>query len=534
MIKVPNPAIPNQPSSIAGRRMFTGVFLIGWLWSGWALAMLALGVCWLLFFNALQGEWQVNPQYNYGYVVPLLTAVLFWRRWPDRPVAIAGRSPLLSIMVVGLLLLQFPLTLVLEANPEWRLLYWINGFQVLGLTLGLLYWRGGWHWIRHFGLPLVFVLIAIPWPMELEQWVIQGLMKFVATLTVGVVNMLNIPAVQHGNLIEVGTGVVGIDEACSGVRSLQSALMLSLFLGEMYRFSLLRRGVLLGASMLFVLLANLTRTTMLVWTAANRGLHQMEAWHDTIGTVVMLVVLPSLMGLAYLMKVKAPPEVLRPDQGPDLFPKMSRWMGISALGWLLAVQAATELWYSRHEANFVPNTRWSVVWPVQNPQFKKTAIPENSLALLRCSDSEAGIWQDEAGNQWSAFLLQWKPGKNSEQLAKGHRPDICFPAAGARLADDFGRVTLDANGVQLNFRHLSFESGSKLLHVFYCLWSDRISLHEEPRLKDGSQASRIQAVMEGKRNLGQRVFEIVVAGPYSNDAAVDLIKTELPLLVRRD
>jgi hypothetical protein len=213
---------------------------------------------------------------------------------------------------------------------------------------------------------------------------------------------------------------------------------------------------------------------------------------------------------------------------------MSRWMGISALGWLLAVQAATELWYSRHEASLVPNTRWSVVWPVQNPQFKNTAIPENSLALLRCSDSEAGIWQDEAGNQWSAFLLQWKPGKNSEQLAKGHRPDICFPAAGARLADDFGRVTLDANGVQLNFRHLSFESGSKLLHVFYCLWSDRISLHEEPRLEDGSQASRIQAVMEGKRNLGQRVFEIVVAGPYSNDAAVDLIKTELPLLVRRD
>ena len=498
-----------------------------------AIILFALVACWLLFFNELRDEWQVNPQYSFGYIVPLLGAMLLWRRWPDRPTASAASAWWLPLMVTGLLLLQLPFNLALEANPEWRLLYWVNGFQVLGLTGCLLYRWGGRAWVCHFAPPLVFMLVAVPWPMDLEQDVIQGLMRFVAGLTVDVANFLNIPAIQHGNLIEVGTGIVGIDEACSGVRSLQSALMLSLFLGEMYRFSWLRRFALLVASLLFVLLANLCRTSVLVWTAAEHGLNQMAAWHDTVGTIIMFIVLPSLMGLAYLIKPKNSPDFPTATDSPGFIPQTPRWVGLFIIGWLLAVQIATEGWYRYHEKNLIPNVAWSVAWPVESPNYKKTEVPEISLAILRCSDSEAASWSDGEGNQWSAFLLRWDPGKNSEQLARGHRPDICFPAAGAKLVDDFGQVTLDANGVAIPFQHLSFEMGTKLAHVFYCLWSDRISPHEEAGVKDIPYASRISAVLAGKRNLGQKVFEIVVQGPDSNDEAVAALKIELLGLIRR-
>ena len=523
----------NVPPARSLERVGNHFFSWGRLTSGEALVLLALGFCWLLFFNELRGEWQINPQYSYGYVVPLLGAALLWRRWPDRPATIPGTAPLLPVAVIGLLLLQLPFNLVIEANPEWRLLYWINGFQVVGLSFALLYRWGGGPWVRHFGIPLVFMLIAIPWPMEMEQWVIQGLMRLVAELTVVVVNSLGIPAIQHGNLIEVGAGWVGIDEACSGVRSLQSALMLSLFLGEMYRFSWRRRGGLLAGSLLFVLLANLTRTTLLVWTAANRGLHQMQAWHDTVGNIIMLIVLPCLMAMAYLMKPKVPDAAVPTSPTPHVFPAIPRWVGLSVLGWLLMVQLATEAWYRFHEAGLIPNTHWSIAWPVQDAQFKKTSIPENSLAILRCSDSQAASWQDNDGNGWSAFLLRWNPGKNSVQLAKGHRPDICFPAAGVQLVEDFGRVTLDPNGLKMTFRHQSFASGTKLLHVFYCLWSDRVSAHENSTVEDGSQLTRIRDVMEGKRNLGQQVLEIVIQGPDSAEDAVTLLKQRLPQLINR-
>lgn len=503
-------------------------------WSAEALALYALAVCWLLFFNEIRAEWQINPQYNYGFVVPLLAAALFWRRWPDRPTAAPGGIRFLPVIAAGLLILEFPFCMVYEANPEWRLLYWTNGLQVLGLTFCLIYFWGGRPWLRHFGPALLFLLVAIPWPMELEQWIIQGLMQFVAGLTVDVVGFLDIPAVQHGNLVEVAGGVVGIDEACSGIRSLQSALMISLFLGELYRFPWLRRGVLLGASLVFVLLSNLTRTTFLVWAAASRGLHQMEAWHDTAGNIIMLIVVPGLMGLAYLIRPKEAPAAPAATGTSARFPAMPYWVGLSVFAWLLAVQAATEIWYRSHETKLVPNVRWSVYWPTNDPEFTKIAIPPNSLAILRCSDSESASWQDDAGNDWSAFVLRWNPGRNSTQLAKGHRPDICFPATGARLIQDFGRISASADGVKMTFRHQSFESGPRLLQVFYCLWSDRIAPDESPDMAaDNSEMGRIRAVLDGKRNLGQKVFEVVLSSADADADPVTLFKQQLQLLVKK-
>ena len=512
------------------------------------MALLAVGVCWLLFFNELRGEWAINAQYNYGYVVPLLGLALLCRRWPGRPSPAPPLSGVLpGFLAAGLLLLLLPLQVCLEANPEWRLLYWIHGFQVVGLSFCLLYRMGGWLWVRHFAAPILFMLIAVPWPMTWEQTAIQGLMRFVAGLTVELAGWLGIPAVQHANVVEVGAGMVGIDEACSGVRSMQSALMLSLFLGELHRFSWSRRLVLLAASFGFVLVANLTRTTFLVWAAANRGMHQMEQWHDTAGILVMIIVLPGLMLLAHWMRPR--PKSAAPDAAGTpatsdtvpgaraaAFPYLAfpRWQGIGVFVWLALCWGLTETWYRSHESQLISNVRWSVAWPHSNPQYKKTTIPETSLAILRCSNSKAGTWVDDDGNEWSAFLLRWSPGKNSAQLSKGHRPEICLTAAGAAVLEDFGQVSISIGGFDLPLRYQTFESGSKTLHVFYCLWSDRIAPHAKPTIEDGSQASRIEAVKAGKRHLGQQVLEIVLQGPDSKDEALAVLKQRLPELVRQE
>ena len=504
----------------------------------WVLALFALAACWLLFFDELRDEWQINPQYGFGYLVPLLAGILVWRRWPERPaVQAAQRSATrraAAAFAAALLLLLLPLRVALEANPEWRLLYWLHGLQMVALSLVLVHWAGGWSWVRFFWPPILFALIAVPWPMQLEQSCIQNLMRFVAGLTVSTADLLSIPAVQHGNLVEVGAGTVGIDEACSGVRSLQSALMLSLFLGEMYWFSLPRRAVLLSGSLVFVLLANLARTTLLVWAAATRGLHQMEAWHDTAGNLVMAIVLPGLVLLAYFMKPKGPRTVASANAASTTVPAIPQWVGLTTLAWLGVVTLATEAWYRNHESGLVENPRWSISWPEQSPQFKKVEVPERSLAILRCSNSESGSWTDDGGNRWDGFFLRWAPGRNSAQLAKGHRPDICLPATGAILLEDFGPVTVSVDSLGLSFQHQSFLTGPNVVHVFYCLWPDRRSPSETPLVEDGSEFSRLLAVLAGKRHLGQQALELSVHGAESKDEAISLLRRQLPALVRRD
>src|SRR5215469_6352754 len=253
---------------VTGQSIAAGPGILQSVQNGWTLALAALVVCWISFFLELSDEWHVNPQYGYGYVVPFIGAMLIWRRLRKRPAPSRSKSVLPGFIAAALLFFLLPLDLILEANPEWRLLYWSHGVLVLTLSFCFLYRAGGWSWVKYFAPPLAFMLIAVPWPMQLEQVVIQNLMRFVAGLTVSVVGFLGIPAVQHGNLIEVANGVVGIDEACSGVRSLQSALMLSLFLGELYLFRPGRRIGLLFASLITVLFANVIRTSFLTKTAA--------------------------------------------------------------------------------------------------------------------------------------------------------------------------------------------------------------------------------------------------------------------------
>lgn len=499
-------------------------------------ATLALGLCWLLFFSAVQVEWRINQQYNYGYVVPLLGLVLIWCRWPDRPPALAHTKAWTGCLAGFLLFLWLPWDLLIQANPEWRLLYWSAGVQVVAMSLCLAYWIGGRKWVSHFSVPLIFMLIATPWPMQFEQFLVQGLMRFVAGLTVNLAGFLNIPAVQHGNLIEVKSGIVGIDEACSGVRSFQSALMLSLFLGELNRFSPMRRLALFASSILFVLFANASRTTFLVWAAATRGLQQMQAWHDTAGLIVMIIVLAGLLLLAHYMRPRTQQKPAAPAVAslPQRLAMPPLWFSISAIIWLGVAAISTELWYRAHERNLVSNQRWSVVWPLSSSEFKKTTVPEGSLAILRCSDSDAASWQDDSGNSWSGFLLRWRPGRNSAQLAKGHRPDICFPAAGAQLLEDHGIITVPVGGLRLPFRYQTFNTGQTVAHVFYCLWSDHRSPVDADDEDTGATSGRLRAALAGERNLGQQVLEIVIRNTDSESEARQLFNQMLPTLIHVD
>src|SRR6266487_4618351 len=54
----------------------------------WA-TLLLLGALWLVVINQLRIEWTINPQYNFGWSVPVLCLYLLWERWKRRPEIVA-------------------------------------------------------------------------------------------------------------------------------------------------------------------------------------------------------------------------------------------------------------------------------------------------------------------------------------------------------------------------------------------------------------------------------------------------------------
>jgi exosortase len=203
-----------------------------------AVALLLFAALWFVLCRQLSGEWLVNEQYNYGWFVPFFALYLFWLRWQNRPTPeirnqkyeVRSRLVVAFISIPALFLI-LPVRLFEVATPEWRPLSWVHAGSVVTLTLLYLWRVGGKPWLRHFAFPVAFVFIAVPWPTAVEVPIIQGLMRMVAHVAAETAMLFGTPAEVEGNLIRVSTGLVGVNEACSGIRSLQTSLMIGLLFG---------------------------------------------------------------------------------------------------------------------------------------------------------------------------------------------------------------------------------------------------------------------------------------------------------------
>src|SRR5256714_10346106 len=342
--------------------------------TNWLIVLVVFGLIWFELINQLKPEWWLNPQYNYGLIVPLLAIYLFWKRWRIRP---APEPPAMRAFAVLFIFLSatlfLPIRFLSEANPDWRLLSWLLALVVAAISLSFIYLAGGRAWLRHFAFPVLFFLVAVPWPVRIEQLVIQDLMRIVTAINVTLLQLAGVPALQHGNVIEVGSGFIGIEEACSGVRSLQATLMISLFLGELYSFKISRRVVLVVIGALLAFICNVVRTAILVWVGTTKGINTIESWHDPAGLTILIVCLFGLWISSLIMMRRGTELPVAKITDSNTTPAAPNYSLLFALAmWLLLVEAGVQFWYHSHQVPI--SSRWTVSWPESEANYKPVPI----------------------------------------------------------------------------------------------------------------------------------------------------------------
>src|SRR5262249_56532619 len=136
--------------------------------AGWLLPIALFSLLWLELVNQLKAEWWLNPQYNYGLIVPLLAVYLFWKRWRVRP---APTPPAMTVLPIAFILfctaLFLPVRFLAEANPDWRLLSWMLSVIVFAVSLLFLFLTGGGGWLPPFCFPFLFFLVGVPLPVRI-------------------------------------------------------------------------------------------------------------------------------------------------------------------------------------------------------------------------------------------------------------------------------------------------------------------------------------------------------------------------------
>jgi exosortase len=541
--------------------------------SQWVLTALTLVALWFVLCRHLSGEWSVNEQYSYGWFVPFFALFLFWMRWEDRPkgemrnvecgipvaaAVPAARHPHLqatrlplqetqNVVAIGIaivaLLTLFPIRLFEVANPDWRPLGWLHAFAVIAITFVVIYQIGGWPWVKHFSFPVLFFLVAVPWVSLIEQPIVQGLMRIVASVATEAIGLCGIPAKVEGSIIRVSTGVVGVNEACSGVRSLQTSIMIGLLFGELKRMPVAKRFALLIGAVALAILANFGRAFFLVWIAASRGVAAVAEWHDFAGYAIVAIVFIGSLALTAVLgrrpsKVESRKEKVENEEEKEAArPRflLSTSYFLLSLCWLLAIEIGVEGWYRAHEKDLIVVGSWNVRPPEKAPGFREIKIDENVRQTLRFDDGREVTWKSGApGSSITNYLFffRWNPGSSSVLRARAHRPDICLPSIGWTRVADLGARNYPANGdISIPARHITFRQaqGNIIAHTFFCLQEDKINRHEtRPDLllaqgvqPDWSFAARLRTVRNGIRNLGQQVLETVLisSSPMDDSSA---------------
>ncbi len=545
----------------------------------WAPTAAVLGLLWLLIFNQQRLEWSVNVVYAYGWAVPVMAAYLLSERWRTRR---ADSAPPAGALVWGglgaaalLLLAYLPVRVIQEANPDWVKINWSLAGLGVGLTLLALLLQGGVRHALHFAFPLLFCFTALPWPVWMDTWLVQELMRGNAAICAEVLTWSGTPAMAQGNLIQVADRWVNVEEACSGIRSLQTAFMMSLFLGELHRLSVLRRFGLVAASFAIAFLLNIARTLLLTHLTAEPGLA--DRWHDTIGVVVMLACIAGLWALSEWFRPRVPPlsTAVRPatpaaPASPDAPasvatalveavptvplvapapaltpaapPRPARllrlspfpiWFAAAGVLWLVAAESLTGLWYRWHESRVPPAVAWRVEWPENAPDFDKGEFAERTLALLKFNTGETASWTAEGVYPWQMYSLRWEPGRVSKFLSSSHYPTVCLPATGLQLAAELGPWECVVNGVNIPFSTFLFKQGAENVYVFHAIFEERALNPEKPNhYRQVDTNERLRSVWRGERNLGQHVVGISLTGAASSEDAREIATRVLRPVIR--
>ena len=249
----------------------------------------------------LSYQWRSLVDYQFGWIVVMLAGYLILERWPTLPTRDVA-APFGRCLTMGGLGFLFVTAgelyrIGLSRTPTSSMLISIGcALFVSALVLAL---RGP-ATLRHFLFPLLFFFVAVPIPKILWNPIVFGLQSFVATLNVETLRLIGIPAEQNAHVIQLPNTTVGVNEACSGVRSLQSSLMAALFVGDLmlkragWKLSLVVGGVILAVA------GNFGRSLFLSLTAYRGGAAALQAVHDTAGWSVLAF---TAVGVVVLVQV---------------------------------------------------------------------------------------------------------------------------------------------------------------------------------------------------------------------------------------
>jgi len=269
--------------------------------SGWVQAGVLALFLWYLYRDILPPlvrDWSEDPNFSHGFLVPAFSAFLIWQ----------GRKRLATIPVqpswFGLAVIAGGLAMLIVGVLGVEL--FLSRSSLVVLLAGLVLFFQGWKMLRALLFPWGFLLLAIPIPAILFNQITIPLQFLASQLGSSVMELLGVPVLRQGNIIQLTSMVLEVAEACSGIRSLMSLAAVALIYGYFLESRFLPRFLLAVSAVPIAVVANGLRvagTGILgyYWNpaAAEGFFHTFSGWIVFVISLLMLFSLQALMHVSW-------------------------------------------------------------------------------------------------------------------------------------------------------------------------------------------------------------------------------------------
>lgn len=302
------------------------------------LTALLMSSGFLLFVMWDQSHWwRIKEDYTFGWLVPAFVAFVVYDRWakisaaaadcaaPGSPRAAGWGRWALRLLTGGLLaggLVLFLLGALMRMSeglsaPGTASLTLGASAIMLGL-LGLnaplaptttpassLLGDARLKLVGLFLFPALVWMVSAPLVAAVEARLNLFLLARIVSVVSTVFDVLGLPIEQQGNVLVLPTGRVGVEEACSGIRSLTACLFAGSFLAAVFLDKLWKKVALVAAAMVLAFLTNLLRGLFLTGWAYRNGADSISGTvHDTAGYAVLGLTLVGLLCLLPIFNFK--------------------------------------------------------------------------------------------------------------------------------------------------------------------------------------------------------------------------------------
>jgi exosortase len=301
------------------------------------LAALILAALFLAFVAWDQSHWwRVKQDYTFGWLVPLFVIFVVHDRWQKilagAGACAAAHSPRaggwqkwLLRFVVGFAVLcgvmmfllgafyragagtSQPGTLAITLGAVGILLplLFLNAPESPSPVASSLIADARVKLVALFLFPVLVWLVSAPMVSAVETQLNLLLLRKVVTVVAFVFDLLGLPIEQQGNVLVLPTGSVGVEDACSGIRSLTGCLFAGSFLAAVFLDKLWKKIVLVGCAMLLAFATNLARSLFLTAWAYRHGPNAIDGTvHDVAGYAVLGLTVVGLLCLLPILNLK--------------------------------------------------------------------------------------------------------------------------------------------------------------------------------------------------------------------------------------